>query len=110
MGGLEALKKRRRFVGQINGIGFMLGIDLVQNKVSREPAPKLASWLLSKMREKRILLTKEGEHKNMIAVMPTLCFSKENATQLLQMLEEVDDEDRWPSTSGEETNAYEDMD
>ena len=125
--GLEAMKMRRSFVGQINGVGFMLGIDLVQDKVSREPAPKLAGWLLSKMRDQRILLAREGEHKNMIALMPTLCFTKENATNLLQVLEEVlveaelvgyegleevEDEDRWlsVSTSGDENKAYEDMD
>jgi len=123
--GLEAIQARRSFVGKINGMGFMLGVDLVQDKVSREPAPKLASWLLHKMRERKILLAREGEHKNMVAVMPTLCFSRENATHLLQMLEEVlveaegigyelleeiDYEDRWLFTTSTDDNSYEDMD
>merc|ERR1712059_96272 len=113
-------------MGMINGRGFMLGIDLVKDKENREPAPKLAAWLLVKMRERKVLMAKEGEFGNMVAMMPALCFTIDNAEELVATLDEVlkeaeeigyenlddvsEEESYWNNRLSEEDLCYEDMD
>jgi len=130
---LREMGQRRRHVGRIVGMGFMVGIDLVEDKNSRKPAKKLADWVLVKMKAQKILLAVEGQHGNVVYLMPPLCFTLENAEHLVQTLEtvlveaerigmerlgdeELVDEERYFKTGdtddedGEETNQYEDMD
>jgi len=127
---LLKLKSRRVHVGQVKGRGLMVGIDLVKDKKTRAPAPKLATWLLVKMREKNIMMAKEGEFNNMVVIMPPLCFNVDNAQMLVSTLNMVlqdaetigydnlheyltDDEKFFKtgvSDDDEEQSCYEDMD
>merc|ERR1712004_34584 len=54
------------------GRGLMVGLDLVTDRASRTPAPALATWLLNRLREKQILMAKEGEHGNVIYILPPI--------------------------------------
>ena len=47
---LRDLAQRRRYIGQITGKGFMVGIDLVEDKKTRKPAKELATWVIAKMK------------------------------------------------------------
>jgi 2,2-dialkylglycine decarboxylase (pyruvate) len=41
-GGLLALKQRHECIGDVRGRGLLLGLDLVQDRSTRAPAPELA--------------------------------------------------------------------
>eukprot|EP00092_Neocalanus_flemingeri_P006999 GFUD01007557.1.p1 GENE.GFUD01007557.1~~GFUD01007557.1.p1 ORF type:complete len:531 (+),score=169.32 GFUD01007557.1:298-1890(+) len=128
---LRELGQRRRYVGRITGKGFMVGIDLVEDKRTRKPAKELATWVIAKMKAHQILLAVEGQYGNVVYLMPPLCFTRENAEQLVQALETVlieaemlglhglgevhsSDEEKYFKTGDtddeEDSNQYEDMD
>jgi len=86
---LRDLAQRRRYIGQITGKGFMVGIDLVEDKKTRKPAKDLATWVIAKMKVHQILLAVEGQHGNVVYMMPPLCFTLENAEHLVHALETV---------------------
>ena len=47
---LREMGQRRRYVGRIVGMGFMVGIDLVEDKKSRQISKELAEWVVVKMK------------------------------------------------------------
>lgn len=86
---LRDLGQMRRYIGQVTGKGFMVGIDLVEDKRNRKPCKELATWVIAKMKVQQILLAVEGQHGNVVYMMPPLCFTLENAESLVQALDTV---------------------
>eukprot|EP00955_Chlamydomonas_euryale_P107073 365743-Chlamydomonas_euryale.AAC.29 len=63
----DALQPQYPFLGDVRGLGLMLGIEVVSpNSVSMAPAPVLAGWVVSSMRSRRVLLSTDGPYDNVI--------------------------------------------
>jgi 4-aminobutyrate aminotransferase-like enzyme len=77
----------------VRGSGLFLGIELVEDSVSREPAPRQARRLVERMRDQKILLSVDGPQHNVIKIKPPLVFSREDAERLLASLGRVLEED-----------------
>ena len=87
---LNELKKRYAIIGDVRGHGLFLGIELVKNRETLEPAEKEATHIVNELRIKhKILLSTDGPFHNVLKFKPPLCFSIENAKYLLQSLEKV---------------------
>jgi len=86
---LSEVGERRKHVGQLTGRGLMVGLDLVTDRASRTPAPALATWLLNRLREKQILMAKEGEHGNVIYIVPPICITEDDVSEVARCLDEV---------------------
>jgi 4-aminobutyrate aminotransferase-like enzyme len=87
--GFTELKSRHDMIGDVRGSGLFFGIDLVRDRATREPAPDKARTIVNAMRHKGILMSKIGEHDNVLKLRPPLCFSRENADLLIDTLDEV---------------------
>jgi len=83
------LQSRHEMIGDVRGRGLFFGIDLVENRDTREPATEEARIIVNAMRHKGVLMSKIGEHDNVLKLRPPLCFSKENADFLVTTLDEV---------------------
>ena len=77
------------FVGDIRGKGLFLGVELVQDPISKTPATVQAAYLKNQMRRLGILMSTDGPDENVLKIKPPLCFSERNADQLLSTLEKV---------------------
>lgn len=91
--GLQSLQKRHDIIGDVRGLGLFLGIDLVRNRDTREPATDEASYVANRLRERGVLTGTDGPHHNVIKLRPPLIFSKEDADLFLAMLDSVLEED-----------------
>jgi 4-aminobutyrate aminotransferase-like enzyme len=76
-------------IGDVRGNGLFFGIDLVSDRETKEPAADKAQAIVNGMRHKGILMSRIGEHDNVLKLRPPLCFSKENADLLVSTLDEV---------------------
>ncbi|MGH7540577.1 MAG: aminotransferase class III-fold pyridoxal phosphate-dependent enzyme, partial [Gemmatimonadota bacterium] len=85
--GLEALKRDHAIVGDVRGRGLFLGIELVLDRETREPAPAHAAHLVERMRERRVLLSTDGPAHDVIKIKPPLVFSEADADELLEKLD-----------------------
>ncbi len=83
------LQSNHEIVGDVRGSGLFFGIDLVKDRGTKEPAPEAAKFIVNKMRENGVLMSKIGEHDNVLKLRPPLCFSKENADQLVNTLDDL---------------------
>jgi 4-aminobutyrate aminotransferase-like enzyme/Ser/Thr protein kinase RdoA (MazF antagonist) len=76
---LSTLQSNYPLIGDVRGLGLFLGIDLVNERETRAPAPDQASYIVNRLREKGILAGTDGPHHNVIKLRPPLCFSDSDA-------------------------------
>jgi len=91
--GLRGLSERHSLVGDVRGSGLFLGVELVRDRASLEPAPEEAAYVVNRLRERGVLTGTDGPHHNVLKLRPPLVFSEENARLLLETLDEVLGED-----------------
>ena len=87
--GMELLKEKYDVVGDVRGRGLFLGLELVKDKTSKLPSSALASFVIDRMRSKRVLLGTEGPHENVLKIRPPLTIDAPAADFLLSQLDET---------------------
>ena len=90
---LKNLKKEHAIIGDVRGRGLFIGIELIRDKTTKEPADVESKQLVNRIKDKGVLLSVDGPFNNVIKLKPPLVFNKENAKFLVnklgQTLEEI---------------------
>jgi 4-aminobutyrate aminotransferase-like enzyme/Ser/Thr protein kinase RdoA (MazF antagonist) len=86
---LLALAERHPIVGDVRGSGFFLGVELVRDADTREPAAAEATDVVEQMRERGILLGTDGPLHNVLKIRPPMPFSDEDVDTLVTALDET---------------------
>jgi 4-aminobutyrate aminotransferase-like enzyme len=74
-------------VGDVRGSGLFLGVELVRDRETLEPAADEASFIVNRMRERRILLGTDGPYHNVIKIRPPMPFTENDADRLVDEME-----------------------
>jgi 4-aminobutyrate aminotransferase-like enzyme len=90
---LERLQERHAVIGDVRGSGLFLGLDLVQDRATREAATEQASYICNRLRECGILAGTDGPFHNVIKLRPPLIFSDADADLFVTTLDAILDED-----------------
>jgi len=90
---LRDVQQCHPLIGDLRGSGLFLGLDLVSDRETREPAARQASYVVNRLREQGILTGTDGPHHNVIKLRPPLVFSQADAEFLVRALESIMDED-----------------
>jgi 4-aminobutyrate aminotransferase-like enzyme/Ser/Thr protein kinase RdoA (MazF antagonist) len=80
---LRPLIDRFPIVGDVRGSGLFLGIELVRNRDTLEPAGPEASFVANRMRERGVLLGTDGPYHNVVKIRPPMPFDEANADILI---------------------------
>ncbi|MCG7521491.1 aspartate aminotransferase family protein [Ruegeria sp. Ofav3-42] len=86
---LESLQHKYDFIGDIRGSGLIFGAEMVLDGDSKEPASEFTDRVINEMRQRGIIHSKLGRHKNTLKIRPPMPFSKENADLLFDTLDDV---------------------
>ncbi|MGD8406143.1 MAG: aminotransferase class III-fold pyridoxal phosphate-dependent enzyme [Anaerolineales bacterium] len=86
---LRPFVKRFPIVGDMRGSGLFLGVELVRDRETLEPATQEADYVMNRMREHGILLGTDGPYHNVIKIRPPMPFDEENAEFLVEIMEKV---------------------
>lgn len=86
---LRRLGDRHGVIGDVRGAGLFIGVELVLDRDTREPATGLTSSVVNALKERGILTGTEGPHHNVIKIRPPLCFSERNADALVEALDDA---------------------
>jgi 4-aminobutyrate aminotransferase-like enzyme len=62
------LQQRHELIGDVRGSGLFLGVELVRDRTTLEPATEEASAIVNRMRELGILVGTDGPHHNVIKI------------------------------------------
>ncbi len=77
--GLEGLRQRHGIIGDVRGLGLMLGVELVRDRATKEPAGPETLEVLERLRELGVLAGKGGLAGNVLRIKPPLCLTAEDA-------------------------------
>ncbi|MFN2179165.1 MAG: aminotransferase class III-fold pyridoxal phosphate-dependent enzyme, partial [Candidatus Promineifilaceae bacterium] len=91
--GLRGLMDRHPLVGDVRGLGLFIGVELVRDRETLEPAAGEASYIVERMKEQGILLSIDGPLHNVLKLKPPIIFTKEDADFLVRTLDKVLAED-----------------
>jgi 4-aminobutyrate aminotransferase-like enzyme/Ser/Thr protein kinase RdoA (MazF antagonist) len=93
MARLKSQQEKHALIGDVRGSGLFLGLDLVLDRQTREPAPNQASYVVNRLRECGILAGTDGPHHNVIKLRPPLIFSQADADLFVTTLDFILAED-----------------
>jgi alanine-glyoxylate transaminase / (R)-3-amino-2-methylpropionate-pyruvate transaminase len=85
--GLSRLKEKHNIIGDVRGKGLLLGIELVKDRTTKEPAGAECAEVLEISREMGLLLGKGGLHGQTIRFSPPMCLHAQDADFLLDVLD-----------------------
>lgn len=87
---LEQLKEKREIVGDVRGKGLMIGMEIVENKENKKPAPKKANEIMMRSWKRGVAVITCGV--STIRIIPPLSITKELVDAGLEIIEEVVEE------------------
>lgn len=87
--GLRPLAERYEIVGDVRGSGLFLGVELVRNRATLEPAAEEAAFVANRMRQLGVLLGTDGPYHNVVKIRPPMPFTKQDADFLIAALDKV---------------------
>ncbi|XP_060568029.1 5-phosphohydroxy-L-lysine phospho-lyase-like isoform X1 [Ruditapes philippinarum] len=87
--GFKAIIDNHRMMGDVRGIGMLMGVEIVIDKESRKPNKDAAELLVYKLKERKVITSNEGPDKNVIIFQPPMCFTCDNARTAVQALDQA---------------------
>lgn len=87
-GRLLEWRDRHPLVGDVRGLGFMLGVELVTDRESRAPATDAAGRVVQGALQRGVILLAEGPEANILAFSPPLTITERQLDYALEVLEE----------------------
>jgi len=92
--GLDELGERYDWIGDVRGMGLMQALELVDDPVTKAPAPGRAKRLLERAKDEGMLIGIGGLHGHVIRIGPSLLITEdeiaEGLTRLARACEAVD--------------------
>jgi 4-aminobutyrate aminotransferase len=84
---MKSMMDRHRLIGDVRGVGLMIGVEFVRDRVTKEKASEETEAIVQRAFQKGLLLLGCGE--NIIRLAPPLVVDKEDADLALGILDEV---------------------
>ncbi|HLS89229.1 MAG TPA: aspartate aminotransferase family protein [Sphingobacteriaceae bacterium] len=85
MAGLRSLQEQFDFIGDVRGAGLMIGVELVNSRETKEPAPQLVGRVLEGALQRGLILYPAGTSDQVIRFIPPLTLSDEELVQALDI-------------------------
>ena len=77
LGRLRKLQEKSSLIGDVRGLGLMIGVELVRDRKTKEPADREAKALRAALREKGVLIGVGGAYGNVVRFQPPLSITAE---------------------------------
>jgi 4-aminobutyrate aminotransferase-like enzyme len=86
---LLEMKERGPLIGDVRGMGLVMGVELVKDKATKEPAPDLTRKLIDLAAQNGLLVGSVGIFSNVIRVAPPLVITEAEAHESLDIFEKA---------------------
>ncbi len=86
---LFELQGKHTCVGDVRGMGLMLGLELVNDRTTKEPSPSAVHTVLNGAKERGLIIGRGGLHANAIRISPPLIVSKADVDAAIEILDEA---------------------
>ncbi|MBG88309.1 MAG: aspartate aminotransferase family protein [Verrucomicrobiales bacterium] len=86
---LDALADKHDLIGHVRGKGLMIGVELVTDRRSKDPATAECAAVWNKAKELGLLVGKGGLFGNTLRIKPPMCVTMEDADFMVDVLDEA---------------------
>ncbi len=86
--GLLALQQKHPLIGDVRGLGLMIGIELVRDRTTKQPANTEAGDLMELAKDRGLILGKGGLYGNTMRIKPPMCITADDADFMLAVIDE----------------------
>ena len=86
---LKEIEKDSKIIGEARGKGLMLGIELVKDKATKEPAPELAGTVRTVCHQHGLLVEIGGHFSNVVRFLPPLVLTEDFALKGIEIFEDA---------------------
>ncbi len=86
---LNELWKKYEFVGDVRGMGLVIGIEIVKDKKGKVPVADICKKIISRCAEFGLMLGRVGMYGNVIRVAPPLIIKNEECDMAIEILDKA---------------------
>jgi 4-aminobutyrate aminotransferase-like enzyme/Ser/Thr protein kinase RdoA (MazF antagonist) len=86
---LRALQDKHPIIGTVHGIGLYLGVEMIRDPDTLEPASEETSAICERMLELGVIIQPTGDHMNILKTKPPLCIDVDSADFYVDTLDRV---------------------
>jgi len=87
MEALQKLMSKYEVIGEVRGKGLMVGVELVKDRSTKEPASDESAQVLERSKELGLLLGKAGFYGNVLRIKPPMCITRADGDFMLEVLD-----------------------
>ncbi|MCK5202977.1 MAG: aminotransferase class III-fold pyridoxal phosphate-dependent enzyme, partial [Desulfobacterales bacterium] len=85
---LQDLKAKHSVIGDVRGSGLMIGVELVKDRTTKEPADREAGRVSEYAKDNGVIIGKGGALGNVLRINPPLCIQKEDIDFVIDVLDQ----------------------
>jgi 4-aminobutyrate aminotransferase-like enzyme len=90
MAELERMKEKHAGLGDVRGMGLAIGLEMVEDKKTKEPSPRLAKAVVQEAWKSGLaMIAPIGFYGNVIRIAPPLIINDDQVEEGLGILEEA---------------------
>ena len=86
---LTEIAARSKYLGDVRGMGLVMGLEFVKDKVTKEPAKELIRPFIDACASHGLLVGSVGTFGNVIRVAPPLVITRDIADESLACMEKA---------------------
>lgn len=85
---LRELQQRHPVIGDVRGMGLMVAIELVRDRVAKTPAPDVLGRVQNEAKRRGLIIGRGGLHANVIRICPPLIVNESDVDAAIAILDE----------------------
>jgi len=78
-----------KYIGEVRGLGAMVGIEIVKDQVTKEPYPEFVAQVVKECYRQGVILITAGSNANVIRLLPPLVIKDDQLMEALTVLKRV---------------------
>ncbi len=86
--GFRQLMQKHALIGDVRGAGLFIGVELVRDRETLEPAAEEADELIQRLNERGILLSTDGPFHNVIKIKPPMVLTMDDVDMTLRCIDD----------------------
>ncbi|KAI7843702.1 hypothetical protein COHA_002601 [Chlorella ohadii] len=86
---LRQLQERHDIIGDVRGKGLMVGLEMVKDRQTKEPAVQETATVFERCKDLGLLLGKGGLHGNAFRIKPPMCWTKDDVNFAVAVLDQA---------------------
>ncbi|PRA70188.1 hypothetical protein CQ065_05765 [Pseudomonas sp. MYb187] len=86
---LQALVDKHPLAGAVHGSGFYLGLELVRDRDTLEPATEETTTLCNRLRDLGIFMQPTGDYLNILKIKPPMCTTRASVDFFVDSIDQV---------------------